>query len=212
VLVRGNIVRPANSGFLSIVVASWAFVCTTAMAQQQSPPLTDMMFAPAGGALAPSVPSTGSAPTMSGWAASVFPSGVTTRVTPAAKRIETGAVAPQAQAEANANAKAGAKAGARVTGSQHALTGIASYYWQDQMTATGERFDKTAMTAAHKTLPLNSKVKVTNLKNGRDVVVRINDRGPYIAGRVIDLSEAAAKVLGFTDQGLTDVRVDLVGK
>ena len=79
------------------------------------------------------------------------------------------------------------------------------------MTASGERFNKNDMTAAHKTLPLGSRVRVTNLKNGRETIVRINDRGPYIEGRVIDLSEAAAKVLGFTDQGLTDVKVELVG-
>ncbi len=104
------------------------------------------------------------------------------------------------------------KPGPRVTGASHALTGTASYYSQDQMTASGEVFNKHDMTAAHKTLPMGSKVKVTNLDNGRSTVVRINDRGPYAGGRVIDLSEAAADVLGMRTQGLAPVRVDMIGQ
>jgi rare lipoprotein A (peptidoglycan hydrolase) len=96
------------------------------------------------------------------------------------------------------------------TGRVHALTGIASYYWQDQMTATGERFDKTAMTAAHKTLPLNTRVRVTNVVNGKSVVVRINDRGPYKPGRIIDLSEAAAGILDMHTVGLVPVSVEVI--
>lgn len=96
------------------------------------------------------------------------------------------------------------------TGKSHILEGIASYYWQDQMTATGERFDKTALTAAHKTLPLNSRVRVTNAVNGRSVVVRINDRGPYKPGRVIDLSEAAAHQLDMQSLGLIPVKLQLI--
>jgi len=69
----------------------------------------------------------------------------------------------------------------------------ASYYWQGQTTASGERFNPSDLTAAHKTLPLGSKVKVTNPSNGKTVVVRINDRGPYVAGRCLDLSKAARK-------------------
>lgn len=101
-------------------------------------------------------------------------------------------------------------AGPRLTGAPHALSGFASFYVDDQMTASGEMFDKTAMTAAHKTLPLGTRVKVTNLGNGRSAIVRINDRGPFVAGRVIDVSEAAADALGMHDQGLAPVRVDLV--
>lgn len=92
----------------------------------------------------------------------------------------------------------------------HALDGIASYYWQDQMTASGERFDKRAMTAAHPTLPFGTLVSVTNLGNGKSTVVRINDRGPFKPGRVIDVSEAAADVLGMRQQGLAPVRIDIV--
>lgn len=97
-----------------------------------------------------------------------------------------------------------------VTGPTHALTGIASFYWQEQMTSSGERFDRTAFTAAHRTLPFDTRVKVTNLANGRSVVVRINDRGPFKAGRVIDLSEAAAKSIDMTGRGIAQVRVEVV--
>jgi rare lipoprotein A len=92
----------------------------------------------------------------------------------------------------------------------HALTGLASFYWQDQMTASGERFDKTAMTAAHKTLPLHSRVKVTHVESGRSVIVRINDRGPFKPGRVIDLSDRAAEVLGFKPKGLAQVQLEVL--
>lgn len=92
----------------------------------------------------------------------------------------------------------------------HALGGVASYYWQDQMTASGEVFDKRDMTAAHKTLPMGTRVKVTNLKNGRTAVVRINDRGPFTPGRVIDVSEAAADALGMRQAGLTQVKIDVL--
>ena len=95
-------------------------------------------------------------------------------------------------------------------GLHHQMDGIASYYWQDQMTSSGERFDKTAMTAAHKTLPLGTRVRVVNPANGRVVVVRINDRGPFKPGRIIDLSEAAARELQITGAGLAKVRLDVV--
>ncbi|MFG1402216.1 septal ring lytic transglycosylase RlpA family protein [Xanthobacter sediminis] len=84
-------------------------------------------------------------------------------------------------------------------------TGIASYYWQGQRTASGERFNPGEMTAAHRSLPFGTKVRVTNLRNGKSVVVRINDRGPYIRGRIIDVSRAAASHLGFTGHGVTRV-------
>jgi rare lipoprotein A (peptidoglycan hydrolase) len=97
-----------------------------------------------------------------------------------------------------------------VAGRHHELDGLASYYWQDQMTASGERFNKNAMTAAHRTLPLGTRVRVTHLASGRAVTVRINDRGPFKPGRVIDLSEAAAKELQMTAAGLAMVRVEVV--
>ncbi|GAB3622812.1 hypothetical protein GCM10027418_08940 [Mariniluteicoccus endophyticus] len=84
---------------------------------------------------------------------------------------------------------------------------IASNYDEPQMTATGERFNPQAMTAAHKTAPLNSMMKVTNPKNGKTVTVRINDRGPYVAGRCIDLSSASFAAIGDLGQGIMPVIV-----
>lgn len=102
--------------------------------------------------------------------------------------------------------------GPRLTGRGHALSGVASYYWEDQKTATGEQFNKRAMTAAHKTLPFGTRVRVTRVDNGDSVVVRINDRGPYVGGRIIDLSERAAETLGMKDKGTTPVRVEVLGQ
>ena len=89
-------------------------------------------------------------------------------------------------------------------------TGVASWYGRDfhgRLTANGERYNMHAMTAAHTTLPLPTLARVTNLENGRQVVVRINDRGPFVKSRLIDLSHAAAKALGYTDKGTARVRV-----
>lgn len=83
--------------------------------------------------------------------------------------------------------------------------GSASWYALTSITASGERMNPAAMTAAHRTLPFGSRVRVTNLRNGRTVTVRINDRGPFIKGRVIDLSKAAARKLGFIRAGHTKV-------
>lgn len=98
----------------------------------------------------------------------------------------------------------------KLLGPGHALDGIASYYWQDQMTASGERFNKRAMTAAHRTLPFGTRVRVTHVASGRSVEVRINDRGPFKKARVIDLSEAAAQTIGMTGKGLAHVRIAVV--
>lgn len=99
-----------------------------------------------------------------------------------------------------------------VTGSlrRHALEGMASYYRHGEKTASGEPFDKRALTAAHRTLPFNSLVRVTDRASGRSVVVRINDRGPFIPSRVIDLSEAAAEAIGMTHRGLTPVSLEIL--
>ena len=90
------------------------------------------------------------------------------------------------------------------------MQGIASYYWQVQKTASGEQFDKNALTAAHNTLPMNTRVKVTHVESGRSVVVRINDRGPFKPGRVVDLSDRAAEILGFKPKGLAHVKLEVV--
>jgi rare lipoprotein A len=89
--------------------------------------------------------------------------------------------------------------------------GGASWYALRSRTASGEMMNPSAMTAAHKTLPLGSKVKVTNLRNGKAVVVRINDRGPFIKGRLIDLSKGAAQRLDFIGAGHTRVQIEPVG-
>ena len=95
-------------------------------------------------------------------------------------------------------------------GKSHALDGVASYYWQEQMTASGERFNKRDMTAAHPTLPFGTLVEVTNVRNGKKTVVRINDRGPFKPGRIIDVSEAAAEELDMTSRGLAPVKLQVV--
>lgn len=88
--------------------------------------------------------------------------------------------------------------------------GIASWYGakqQGRLMACGRPFDDHKLIAAHRTLPLGTRVKVTNLRNGRSVIVRIEDRGPMIAGRIIDLSLAAARRLGFVNRGLAPVKI-----
>ncbi len=82
--------------------------------------------------------------------------------------------------------------------------------WHGKPTASGERFDRWSMTAAHRSLPMNSIVRVTNEQNGRSVTVRINDRGPYGKGRIIDVSEAAARKLDMVEAGVVPVRVEVV--
>jgi rare lipoprotein A len=84
--------------------------------------------------------------------------------------------------------------------------------WSTEPTASGERFHASRMTAAHRRLPFGSMVRVTNLRNGRAVVVRINDRGPFKRGRIIDVSKAAAKELGMLNAGVVKVRVENFGK
>jgi rare lipoprotein A len=94
-------------------------------------------------------------------------------------------------------------------------TGIASWYGQPfhgRSTANGERFDMNALSAAHKTLPLPSLVRVTNLQNGRSLQIRVNDRGPFVHGRIIDVSRRAAQLLGFERAGTARVRVEAAGQ
>jgi len=111
---------------------------------------------------------------------------------------------------------AGLAAGCAVTPPQrpevYEQVGLASYYHDDlhgRKTASGETYDRNDLTAAHRTLPFGSVVAVSHLKTGRTVKVRINDRGPYIKGRIIDLSYAAAQKLGIRRQGVARVRVTL---
>lgn len=92
-------------------------------------------------------------------------------------------------------------------------SGKASFYadkHQRNKTASGELYNHYLKTAAHRTLPFGTRIKVTNIKNGKAVVVRINDRGPFIKGRVVDLSKSAFSSIGFTSSGLIDVKIEVI--
>jgi rare lipoprotein A len=98
---------------------------------------------------------------------------------------------------------------------KYSAVGLASWYGEDfhgRPTANGETFNMNSLSAAHPSLPLPCNVRVTNLLNHRSIVVRVNDRGPYVGGRVIDVSAKTAKVLGFYDDGLSKVKVEYVGR
>lgn len=91
--------------------------------------------------------------------------------------------------------------------------GLVSWYgeqFHDRPTASGELFDATAMTMAHPTLPFGTRVRVTNLRNGRSVVVRVNDRGPFVGSRIADLSQAAASYLGMLRRGIAHARIEVL--
>jgi peptidoglycan lytic transglycosylase len=140
-------------------------------------------------------------------------------------RQHTAAVSPRVLATGEAaakNASAPSRFAATRT-SEHATrvsvkysaVGLASWYGEDfhgRATANGETFNMNSLSAAHPSLPLPSNVRVTNLVNHRSIVVRVNDRGPYVGGRVIDVSAKTAKVLGFYDDGLSKVKVEYVGR
>ena len=107
-----------------------------------------------------------------------------------------------------------ALAGSRQEQSGSSQAGMASYYhdrFHGRRTASGSRYDKRAFSAAHKTLPIGTQVRVTDARSGKSVVVRINDRGPYARGRVIDLSRAAAREIGLTHKGVARVKLEILG-
>ena len=87
--------------------------------------------------------------------------------------------------------------------------GIASFYKYEAKTASGEQFNPRALTAAHRTLPFGTRLRVTNVATGQSVTVRVNDRGPFIPGRVVDVSHSAAKELGMIDRGITKVKLEV---
>ncbi len=106
----------------------------------------------------------------------------------------------------------GVDAQARVTAG-HTQNGVASYYhdrFHGRKTASGVAYNKNALSAAHKSLPLGTEVRVTDARSGKSVIVKINDRGPFVKGRVIDLSRAAAREIGLTKKGLTKVKVEVL--
>lgn len=127
-----------------------------------------------------------------------LPVATTIRIAPAVSAVQTIALDPPAPPEEPAIRSLG--------------TGVASYYgrrFHGRSTASGERFDMHGLTAAHRTLPFGSKVRVTNPRNGKSVVVRINDRGPFSGGRTIDLSRAAAEEIGLVRAGHGEVALEL---
>jgi rare lipoprotein A len=91
-----------------------------------------------------------------------------------------------------------------------AAQGLASFYTEGTQTASGEKFNTLEMTAAHPTLPFGTKLRVTDVKSGRSVTVRVNDRGPYVPGRVVDVSYSAANALGMVGKGVANVKLDVV--
>jgi rare lipoprotein A len=132
---------------------------------------------------------------------------------PAANPAPTG-MAPIVKAEP-APAPVAAPASVAKTSGDHQLEGKAAYYsnrFNGRKTASGQRFNNAAMTTAHNTLPFGTRVKVTNTKNNKSVVVRVNDRGPSTPGRVFDLTRAAAGKLGYVRAGLADVKAEVVAQ
>ena len=93
---------------------------------------------------------------------------------------------------------------------QVASHGLASFYTEGTQTASGEKFDTQELTAAHRTLPFGTRLRVTNVATGRSVTVRVNDRGPFVAGRDVDVSYSAAETLGMVGRGVAKVKLDVV--
>ena len=91
-----------------------------------------------------------------------------------------------------------------------ATYGLASFYSYDPHTASGEKYNKQELTAAHRTLPFGTRLRVTDVATGRSVTVRVNDRGPFVPGRVVDVSASAAESLGITGKGVAKVKLDVV--
>jgi rare lipoprotein A len=100
-----------------------------------------------------------------------------------------------------------AKNAAKTQGASH---GLASFYTEGTQTASGERFDTNELTAAHRTLPFGTRLRVTNVATGRSVTVRVNDRGPFVPGRDVDVSYSAAETLGMVGRGIAKVKLDVV--
>lgn len=146
-------------------------------------------------------------------AGGIEPASAANKPAPRARPAQT-AHRPQKPAAARETAAPGRK-DASAESNYFSTVGVASWYGADfhgRRTANGEIYDMHALTAAHPTLPLHSAVRVTNLANQRSLVVRVNDRGPYVGQRVIDVSAKTAQLLGFYDRGLARVKVEYVGR
>lgn len=101
--------------------------------------------------------------------------------------------------------------GASLPWQQEGSASVYGKHFNGKNTASGERYDSRALTAAHRTLPLGTQIRVTNLENGKSVRVRINDRGPHVRGRIVDLSSSAAAALGFST-GVARVRIEILSR
>jgi rare lipoprotein A len=117
---------------------------------------------------------------------------------------------PEVRPAAATHVRASSAPSARATERALASGGVASFYSNDQETASGEKFDRNQLTAAHPSLPFGTRLRVTNVSTGRSVTVRVNDRGPYVRGRVVDVSYSAAEALGMVNAGLANVKLDVV--
>ena len=98
----------------------------------------------------------------------------------------------------------------KAAGTKVASQGIASFYTEGTETASGEKFNTHELTAAHPSLPFGTRLRVTNVATGRSVTVRVNDRGPYVPGRIVDVSYSAADALGMVGKGIANVKLDVV--
>ena len=98
----------------------------------------------------------------------------------------------------------------RAAGTADGSYGLASFYGHQSQTASGEKFNPQELTAAHRTLPFGTRVRVTDVATGRSVTVRVNDRGPFVPGRIVDVSASAAETLGISGRGISKVKLDVV--
>ena len=138
--------------------------------------------------------------------------GVSSQASPGQAVLQRRASVAQHRRAAEASGKHAsliARPAAKPEASTDGSVGIASFYRYDTKTASGEPFDPRQLTAAHRTLPFGTRLRVTNVATGQSVTVRINDRGPFIAGRVVDVSHSAAEALGMVDRGITKVKLEV---
>ena len=122
-------------------------------------------------------------------------------------------IGPSKVSSKEPNKKNNKKTNRKSTKHRKVIKGISSFYAEDfhgKLTANGEVYDMYGLTAAHKTMPLNTICRVTNLANDKSLILRINDRGPYIKGRILDCSYGAAKKLDFINQGTTKVKIEVI--
>ena len=98
----------------------------------------------------------------------------------------------------------------RAPADKYSSTGLASFYDEGTQTASGEKFDPNSLTAAHRTLPFGTRLRVINLATGRSVIVRVNDRGPHVPGRIVDVSYSAAQQLGIVERGTAKVKLQVI--